>query len=89
MKLIQLQIEPTILYPFIYIVVPIVGLVIFYYLIKAAVKNGIIEAKESLNNLTVNSASHFPNTAQIELQKRFDDGEITLEEYQAKWNELN
>ena len=67
----------------------IITLVILYHLIKAAVKNGIIEARGSNEpkRYTAESKSEHPATAeQTRLQQRYDKGEITFEEYRKEWN---
>jgi len=73
-----------------YIAGIILGWVILYYLVKAAVRNGIKEAskKESTTIPTSHDRDFFSNSAQLLLQKRYDKGEITFEEYQTEWNKL-
>jgi len=74
-----------------WIVGVILGWVILYYVIKTAVKNGILEARNS----SASQASHrtaspeLPtNPEQVRLQQRYDRGEITFDEYQAEWKRL-
>lgn len=71
---------------FLYWVVGVsVGWAIFYYTIKAAVKNGMIEARrfQPINNTT--SPERPANAKQKELQEKYDKGEIKFEEYQKEW----
>ena len=75
-----------------YVVCSIISLVIFYQIIKAAVKNGIIEArahKEAVTYSNHNKPERPANTEQEKLQRRYDKGEITFEEYKAEWNKLS
>lgn len=69
----------------------VVSWLLLYYVVKAAVKNGIKEARFDYTS-KVTSANNFPNmaltTEQEQLQKRYDRGEITFEFYQAEWNRL-
>lgn len=70
----------------------IISWIIFYYVVKAAVKNGIREAstEKILPTYFKDSKPEKPaNSEQIKLQQRYDMGEITFEVYQAKWNKLN
>ena len=75
-----------------YIIGGIVSWIIFYYVVKAAVKNGI---KESRNNNPVSTyikeskPEKIANPEQAKLQQRYDKGEITFEVYQSEWNKLN
>jgi uncharacterized membrane protein len=74
-----------------YLVCSIISLVIFYHIIKAAVKNGIIEARAHKEASTYGNHSKLErpaNTEQEKLQQRYDKGEITFEEYKAEWNKL-
>lgn len=74
-----------------YVGCSVISLIIFYQIIKAAVKNGIIEAYGSKELATFTNSSkpeQQANTAQGELQQRYDKGEITFEEYKAEWNKL-
>jgi len=75
-----------------YIIGIVIIWIIFYYVVKAAVKNGIKEARadEILPaSFRVNKPEKPANAEQIKLQQRYDKGEITLEIYQAEWNRLN
>lgn len=75
-----------------YIVVATIGLLIFYFVVKAAVRNGIKEAridkevKTSIGNSTTDRPA---NAAQIKLQQQYDKGEIKFEEYKSQWNKLS
>ena len=75
-----------------YIIGIIIIWVIFYYVVKAAVRNGIKEARPD-NILPTsyrdNKSEKPANSEQIKLQQRYDKGEITFEIYQAEWNRLN
>ena len=75
-----------------YVVCSIISLVIFYHIIKAAVKNGIIEARGNKEVTTYSNDSkpeRPANAEQTKLQQRYDKGEITFEEYKAEWNKLS
>lgn len=77
---------------FLYIIGIIISWIIFYYVVKAAVKNGIREAKsEKISQAFFrDSKPEKPaNSEQIKLQQLYDKGEITFEIYQEKWNKLN
>jgi hypothetical protein len=57
--------------------------------VDAAVKNCIKEAAVEKNISTQTSISKpekMPNAEQAKLQRQYDNGEITFEEYQSKWN---
>ena len=74
-----------------YVGCSIISLVIFYHIIKAAVKNGIIEARGNIEATTYSNDSkpeRPANAEQAKLQQRYDKGEITFEEYKAEWNKL-
>jgi hypothetical protein len=72
----------------------IISLVIFYYITKEAVKNGVIEANNSMQFTKKESESRpdrpeIPlNKEQKSLQLRYEKGEITFEEYKSEWNKL-
>lgn len=75
-----------------YIIGTILAWLLFYYVVKSAVKNGIIEARNKNEHKTYLSESkaELPiNSEQIRLQKQYDNGEITFEIYQAEWKKLN
>lgn len=75
-----------------YIGCSIISLVIFYHIIKAAVKNGIIESRGNKEATTYSNHSkpeRPANTEQEKLQQRYDKGEITFEEYKAGWDKLS
>lgn len=74
-----------------YFIAAIVSWVIFYYVVKAAVKNGIKEARNDNTTTTYiqeRKPEKFANPAQMKLQQRYDKGEITFEIYQSEWNKL-
>lgn len=80
-----------IIYLFYFIAVAI-GWVIFYYVVKAAVKNGIKEAradKEASTYIRDTKPEIQANPEQRKLQQRYDKGEIPFEVYQSEWNKLN
>lgn len=64
-----------------------------YFTIKAAVKNGMIEAHrfnslpEEIQRAMLNEDSSFTNE-QEKLKKRYENGELTLEEYKTEWDRL-
>lgn len=80
-----------ILYLFYFIGV-VIGWVIFYYVVKAAVKNGIKEARgdKEIPTYIRDSKPEIPaNSEQRKLQQRYDNGEIPFEVYQSEWNKLS
>jgi hypothetical protein len=67
-------------------------LIIFYYVVKTAVKHGIIEAR--INNEYISYVKErkpeLPmNSEQLKLQNQYNNGEITFEEYQAEWKKVS
>ena len=65
---------------------------IFYYVVKTAVKHGIIEAR--INNEYISYVKErkpeLPmNSEQLKLQNQYNNGEITFEEYQAEWKKVS
>jgi uncharacterized membrane protein len=75
-----------------YIIGGIIGLIIFYYVVKTAVKHGIIEAR--INNEYISYVKErkpeLPmNSEQLKLQNQYNNGEITFEEYQAEWKKVS
>lgn len=77
---------------FLYIVGAIISWVILYFVVKAAVRNGIREARVDNHGQTFISTSapdRPANTAQMKLQQQYDKGEITFEEFQTQWNKLS
>lgn len=75
-----------------YIVGVIISWVIFYYVIKAAVRNGIREARadKQIPTFTKDSKPEkMVNPQQMKLQERYDKGEISFEVYQSEWNKLS
>lgn len=75
-----------------YVIGIIISWIIFYYVVKAAVRNGI---KEALPNKEVKSFNREPiheipmNDEQAKLQQRYDRGEITFEVFKSEWNKLS
>ena len=67
-----------------YIIGSIIGLMIFYYVVKTAVKHGIIEARIKNENTTYVNPNPM-NSELLKLQNQYNNGEITFEEYQAEW----
>ncbi len=67
---------------FIYLFATIIGWIIFYYTVKAAVKNGILEAKPNTSfpasNAVTSKPERAPNSEQKKLEMRYKNGEITL-----------
>lgn len=75
-----------------YIIGAIVSWIIFYYVVKAAVKNGIKEARNDNAPPTYiqeRKPERLANPEQMKLQQRYDKGEITFEIYQSEWNKLS
>ena len=90
MRITLLEIEPLTKL-LIYIIGACISLAIFYYTVKAAVKYGILEANETKNgirNETTTIQESLPNHAQAELQKKYDKGELSFEEYKKQWEKL-
>lgn len=76
----------------IYIIGAIIGLMIFYYVVKTAVKDGIIEARiknESISYVKDSKYEPSMNSEQLKLQNQYNNGEITFEEYQAEWKKVS
>lgn len=70
----------------------VLGWITLYYTIKAAVKNGIKEANSEKVLPTPYKdykPEKLPNTEQVKLQQRYNNGEITFNDYQTEWNKLN
>lgn len=73
----------------IYFLALVIGILIFYYVAKAAVRNGINEALAGKSNQTIikeNKPESVANSEQRKLQQRYDNGEISFEVYQSEWN---
>lgn len=70
----------------------VISWTVLYYVIKSAVKNGVIEAL-SKKQIAPNTQEYKPekkaNLQQIELQKKYDNGEISFEVYHSEWNRLS
>ena len=76
----------------IYIIGAIIGLMLFYYVVKTAVKDGIIEAriKNEYTSYIKDSKYEPPmNSEQLKLQNQYNNGEITFEIYQAEWKKVS
>ena len=81
-----LTIELTGLTLLIYFICAIISWAIFYYTIKAAVKNGITESRFKNEISTLSSKPEIkPNQEQEKLQSLYDRGQISFEEYQKEW----
>lgn len=75
-----------------YLISAVFTLIILYYLIKGAVRNGIIEAKTKLDRndiLHMHKTTAPPNNEQQELINQYERGDLTFEAYQQKWDALN
>lgn len=75
-----------------YFIGVIISWIIFYYVVKAAVRNGIIEAqadKQVQTFIEKSTPERLANPAQVTLQQQYDKGEITFEEFQSQWNKLS
>lgn len=77
-----------------WLAITVIGLAItlwiLYNIIKAGVKAGILEAHSVINPPKVSQGrtpvpTTLPLEAQLELNKKYENGEITFDEYQAKW----
>lgn len=64
-----------------YLIGVIFVLAIFYHIIKAAVKNAMIEAHKH----TAAKTERIPKNYK-ELQERYEKGELSLEQFQIEWN---
>lgn len=86
MKLTYLTIELTGEILLIYLIGAIITWAIFYYTIKAAVKNGILDSRQKNEMSAPNSKPEIkPNQEQEKLQILYDKGQITFEEFQNEW----
>ncbi|HEY5370502.1 MAG TPA: hypothetical protein VIJ75_16075 [Hanamia sp.] len=76
---------------FLYVIGAIISWVIFYYVVKVAVRNGIRESRTE-KNIDSNYKDIKPEIKatpeQIKLQQRYDKSEITFEVYQKEWSKL-
>lgn len=89
MKFTLLEIDVSLVLIF-YIAGILLGLIVFYYMIKAAVKNGIIEAKSEMQSpQVISKLEKVPNSKQTELQNKYDKGEISFAEYKIQWDKLS
>lgn len=79
------------LFYLLYILAVIIGWVIFYYVVKAAVKNAILETQyqKRYSKQVIETKPEVPsNSQQRDLQKQYDNNEISFEVYQAEWEKL-
>jgi uncharacterized membrane protein len=77
---------------FIYSIVVLISWFILYYVIKAAVRNGIKEAWSDNNGSAfsgVEQREKNANFAQTRLQQQYNNGEISFEEFKSQWDKLN
>ncbi|MBC7934397.1 MAG: hypothetical protein H7Y86_03420 [Rhizobacter sp.] len=74
----------------IYAAAAIIGVIIFYHIIKAAVKAAIIEAKYATPAVytPVTKQQEPYTTAQITLMAKYERNEISMEDYKAEWEKL-
>lgn len=75
-----------------YLIGAIITWIIFYYVVKAAIRNGIKEAHadKETQALIENRMPERPanGTQQMRrLQEQYDKGEITFEKFKSQWNE--
>ena len=73
----------------IYVIGAVISWILFYYVVKLAVKNGIDEARQ--NKSLHSGRNHFdsqPTPAQIKLQQQYDNGEVTFDIYKSEWKRL-
>ncbi|MGN6438489.1 MAG: DUF6019 family protein [Agriterribacter sp.] len=68
-----------------YLIGAIVAWIIFYHVVKAAVRNGIREARKDLEAPVKPVQEKAPNARQLQLKEKYDKGEITFETYKAEW----
>lgn len=69
-----------------YVLAAIVSLIIFYLLIKSAVKNGILSAHKEISNDKSVSDSIPETTRQQKLKKQYELGKINFETFKEEWN---
>jgi len=87
-----LYIEPASDSIFIYLISAILSLIIFYHIIKAAVKNGMIEAQARMKQTSASvnyRVEKKPTSAQERLQARYNKGEMTFEQFKTEWEQLD
>lgn len=76
------------------LIIACISLSIFltYYIIKLAVRDGIIAADVKQSQLIPYEKAKVPkenmSTAQLSLYEKYEKGELTIEEYQKRWNEV-
>ncbi|MBL7770024.1 MAG: hypothetical protein JNK20_13665 [Flavipsychrobacter sp.] len=74
-----------------YSLIVLICWIIFYYVVKASVRNGIREAlsENDASNIIENISSDKPaNFEQTRLQQQYNNGEISFEEFKSKWDKL-
>ena len=82
-----MDIFPTYIF---YVIGAVFSWILFYYVVKLAVKNGIEEARQNKSSYSGHTNSDsLPTPAQIKLQQQYDNGEITFDVYQIEWNRLS
>lgn len=67
---------------FIYLISGLLTCLLLFYIVKYAIKSGI---KESNNSIKIENLSS-PTIKQIGLKRKYENGEITFEEYKKEWN---
>jgi hypothetical protein len=74
----------------IYIGCAVLGCIVFYYIIKAAVKNAILETKsETKKTEAIKSIGDKPPTPdQVALQKKYQNGEMSFDDYRTQFDLL-
>ena len=81
-----MDIFPTYIF---YVIGAVFSWILFYYVVKLAVKNGIEEARQNKSlHSGLNHSDSQPTPAQIKLRQQYDNGEITFDIYQSEWNRL-
>lgn len=70
----------------------ILGWILLYFVVKAAVVNGIRDSglleRERKNQTEQKIHDTSPNSAQILLKQRYEKGELTFNAYVEEWNKL-
>lgn len=81
----------TILSILLYSLLVLISWFILYFVIKAAVRNGIREARSDHDGSVisgVNQPDKPANFAQTRLQQQYNNGEISFEEFKSQWDKL-
>ena len=81
-----------------YLLAIVIGWILLYFVVKAAVRDGLKEAlsenasvdfgRSPLRNIQETIPERPANAAQKNLQKQYDKGEISFDVYQSEWNRL-